>query len=133
MPAWCGDTGLSLHECQVYLCRENLIGCIFGKAAKPHPVTAERNEACPDWTGCDDGVIVHRGLREPDRQRGERVAGAVAAVWRAAYAAWRRWRQVTAESSAAPARSAAGRYSASCSAPAKAAYPAWMIRSTPPC
>ena len=35
MPAWCGGTGLSLHECQVYLCRENLIGRIFGKAAKP--------------------------------------------------------------------------------------------------
>ena len=66
MPAWCGGTGLSLHECQVYLCRENLIGRIFGKAAKPHPVIAERNEACPDWTGWDKGENhgIHQGAQE---------------------------------------------------------------------
>jgi hypothetical protein len=83
MPAWCGGTGLSLHECQVYLCRENLIGRICGKAAKPHPVIAGRNEACPDWTGWDKGENhgIHQGAQEPappglvaDRRR-DRIYG----------------------------------------------------------
>jgi hypothetical protein len=53
MPAWCGDTGLSLHECQIYLCRENLIGRIFGNAAKPRPVIAEKKRSLSrlDWLG----------------------------------------------------------------------------------
>ena len=47
--------------------------CGGSAAASTAPAAAPAADSRP---GRDVGVIVHRGLREPDRQRGERVAGA---------------------------------------------------------
>jgi hypothetical protein len=67
-----------------------------------------------------------------DAPRDQRLEVGVTKSGCSSQVAWRRWRKVTAESSAAAASSAADRYSAACSALVKAAYPAWMIWSSGP-
>ena len=118
MPAWCGGTGLSLHECQVYLCRENLLGRIFCKAAKPMLIwgAAPVCRLRPTWKACrtratctgstlagEVVTLAGTGGAVPAPRRMTRRGGApggggrqlklwLGRCWRgASLATWRRW------------------------------------------